>query len=156
MQLFCQRWSQYFIEYLQGIYLAQFFADLKKGNANQYLHHVDSDKLLICEIYAVAQNTTAPLADNNNIVTSKADAILNNLAVDRFSNINLEIEMNNLIHKLTLNTKVTRNFGLDQIRRSLFKTMKSFKYRLSQCWRKYKSIYNESIIYLSQISFRFS
>ena len=132
------------------------FADLKKGSANQYLHHVDSDKLLICEIYAVAQNATAPLADIDNIATSKADAILNNLAVDRFSNINLEIEMNDLIHKLTLNTKVTRNFGLDPIKRSLFKIMKSFKCRLSQCCRTYKSIYDESIIYLSQISFRFS
>ena len=32
-------------------------------------------------------------------------------------------------------------------------SLKSFKCRLSQYCRKYKSIYDESIIYLSQISF---
>ena len=35
-------------------------------------------------------------------------------------------------------------------------TIKSFKYRLSQCSRKYKGIYNESILYLSQIIFDFN
>ena len=107
--------------HLLGIYLVQLFDHLHKGYANQYLHHVESDKLLIFESYAVAQNTTAPLADIDNITTPKPDAVFNNLAVDQFSNKTLAIEMNDSIHKLTLNTKVTRNFGLNQIKRSLFK-----------------------------------
>ena len=107
--------------YLLGICLVQLFADLLKVCANQYLRHVDSDKLLICESYAVAQNTADLLADIDNIATPKADAVTNNFAVDQFSNITLEIEINDSIHKLMLNTKVTRNFGLDQIKRSLLK-----------------------------------
>ena len=104
-----------------GIYLVQFFADLHKVYANQHLHHVDSDKLIICESYAVTQNTADLLSDIDNIAIPKADAVINNLAVDQFSNIILEIEMNDSIHKLTLNTKATKFFDLDQIKRSLLK-----------------------------------
>ena len=53
--------------YLLGIYLVQLFADLHKVYANQYLHLIDCDKLLICESYAVAQNTADLLADIDNI-----------------------------------------------------------------------------------------
>ena len=66
------------------------FADLLKVYANQYLHHVDSDKLLVCESYAVAQNTADLLADIHNIATPNADAVINSLAVDQFSNITLQ------------------------------------------------------------------
>ena len=45
---------------------------------------------------------------------------------------------------------------LELIRSEISKELKSFKCRLSQYCRKYKSIYDEPIIYLSQISFCFN
>ena len=43
-----------------------------------------------------------------------------------------------------------------KINRKMLVTIKLIKCRLSQCCRKYKSIYHESMIYLSQIRFGFN
>ena len=76
--------------------------------------------------YAVAQNTADLLADIDNIATPKADAVINNLTVDQFSNITLEIEMNDSIHKVRLNTKATKNLGLDQIKEACWNARQKF------------------------------
>ena len=70
-------------------------------------------------------------------------------------------ELETLIEKLkmiasALITTITA-VRLEILMKTTLITMKSFKCRLSQCCRKYNVfIYDESVIYLSQISFRFN
>ena len=54
------------------------------------------------------------------------------------------------------NYDVCVQFPYLKINRKILMTIKSIKCRLSQYCRKYKSIYDESIIYLSQIRFGFN
>ena len=60
---------------LLGIYLIQLFTDIHPVFANNYLHKVDSDKLLVCEAYSVAQKTATILKDPA-LETLKADEII--------------------------------------------------------------------------------
>ena len=46
---------------------------------------MDSDKLLICEAYSVAQNTATILKDPG-MKSSKVDEVINKLSEDRFNN----------------------------------------------------------------------
>ena len=41
----------------EGLFTLELFADLHSVLANQYLHVVDSDKILSCEVYNVAHKT---------------------------------------------------------------------------------------------------
>ena len=60
---------------LLGIYLIQLFTYMLPVFANNYLHKVDSDKLLVCEAYSVAQKTATILKDPA-LKTLKADEII--------------------------------------------------------------------------------
>ena len=60
----------------------QLFADLYPVFAKKYLHFVDRDKVLACEISVVAKKTATKLLDNQNLQTPKADALVESLSVD--------------------------------------------------------------------------
>ena len=100
----------------------QLFADLHPIFASQYLHKVDNDSILICESYKVGKKTTVLLENIIELDTPEADAIINNLEVDQDSNVTVEVEMKGEMHKLTLNSKVTINFALDQVKDGLIKS----------------------------------
>ena len=71
----------------------QLFADLYPVSANKYLHCVNSHKMLACETFAVAKKTAVNLLDNQNLQTSKAEALVESLSVDSNQNIFLEFEV---------------------------------------------------------------
>ena len=116
------RFNQIYLLSLLGIFLEQLFADLHPVFANQYLHKVDSDSILICESYMIGKKTAVHLENITVLDTPKADAIINNMEVDQNSNITVEVEMKGELHKLTLNSKITRNVGLDQVKDGLIKS----------------------------------
>ena len=70
----------------------------------------------------VGKKTAVHLENITELDAPKADAIINNMEVDQNSNITVEVEMKGEMHKLTLNSKVTRNFGLDQVKDGLIKS----------------------------------
>ena len=63
---------------------------------------MDSDKLLACEAYLVAQKTAIVLKDPT-LKTTKADEIINNLSLDQFNNVVAKFDG----HQVTLNVKLT-------------------------------------------------
>ena len=86
------RFNQIYLLSLLGIFLEQLFADLHPVFANQYLHKVDSDSILICESYMVGNKITVLLENIIELDTPKADAIINNLGVDQNFNVTVEVE----------------------------------------------------------------
>ena len=70
----------------------------------------------------VGKKTAVHLENITELDAPKADAIINNMEVDQNSNITVEVEMKGEMHKLTLNSKITRNFGLDQVKDGLIKS----------------------------------
>ena len=70
-----------FILSAKGLFTLELFADLHPLFSNHYLHSVDSDKVLSCEVYAVARSTANKLVQPP-LTTPKADKIFNNLHID--------------------------------------------------------------------------
>ena len=117
-----------FIASPKGVYLIQLFADLQCIFTDSYLHHVDSDSVLICETYNVAQKTVQTLL-NEELKTPNADALLEGLHSDRNQNIMADIKMKDAVHTVTLNSKVTRGVTLDKVKEKLVKS----KMEILQC-----------------------
>ena len=98
----------------------QLFADLHPVFANKFLHCVDSDTILICEAYNVAEKTAnikAKIKDPALLKTPKADDFISNLDTDEFDKITVELRtQENNVHKLTLNSKITgRGNSLEKV-----------------------------------------
>ena len=87
-----------------GIYLLQLLADLHPGFANSYVHHVDSDDILVCEVYEVAQQT-ADKVTHPELSTPLTDSLFNSLSTD----FKVEFIVNNTNHSITLNRRVTKH-----------------------------------------------
>ena len=90
------------MQYIFDFCLNQIFADIHPVFTNNYLHKVDSDKLLVCEAYSVAQKTATILKDPA-LTTPKADEIISNLSLDQFNNVVAKCDE----HQVTLNVKLT-------------------------------------------------
>ena len=117
-----------FIASPKGVYLIQLFADLQCIFTDSYLHHVDSDSVLICETYNVAQKTVQTLL-NEELKTPNADALLEGLHSDRNQNIMADIKMKDAVHTATLNSKVNRGVTLNKVKEKLVKS----KIEILQC-----------------------
>ena len=117
-----------FIASPKGVYLIQLFADLQCIFTDSYLHRVDSDSVLICETYNVAQKTVQTLL-NEELKTPNADALLEGLHSDRNQNIMADIKMKDAVHTVMLNSKVTRGVTLDKVKEKLVKS----KMEILQC-----------------------
>ena len=65
---------------------------------------VDSDTILICEAYIVAEKTANIIKDSALLKTPKADDFISNLDTDELHNITVELRtQENNVLKLTLN-----------------------------------------------------
>ena len=85
----------------------QLFADLHRVFAKKFLHCDDSDTILICEAYNVAEKTANIIKDPALLKTPKADDFISNLDTDEFDKITVELRtQENNVHKLTLNSKI--------------------------------------------------
>ena len=108
--------------------MIQLFADLQYIFTDSYLHCVDSDSVLICEKYNVAQKTIQTIL-NEELETPNADALLEGLHSDQNQNITAVIKMKDAVHTVTLNNKVTRSVTLDKVNEKLVKSkMKILQY----------------------------
>ena len=67
----------------KGLFTLELFSDQHSIFANQYLHCVDSDRVLSCEVYAVAHRTAEKLIHT----TPKTDKIFNSLHLDQNNNV---------------------------------------------------------------------
>ena len=86
----------------------QLFGDLHPVFANKVLHSVDSDIILICEAYNVAEKAANIIKDRALLKTPKADDFISNLDAGKFYEITVELRtQGNNVHKLTLNSKIT-------------------------------------------------
>ena len=111
------------------MYLLQFFADLHDIFAEQYLHHVDNDNILICQVHHVAKKTTDRLGSDD-LKPKRADDFLNCLATDEFQNIAAEFWTKGGNHNITLNAKITdRGNSLDKVKEAYLKV----KTEILQC-----------------------
>ena len=117
-----------FIASPMGVHLIQLFADLQCIFTDSYLRGVDSDSVLICETYNVAQKTVQTLL-NEELKTPNADALLEGLHSDRNQNIMADIKMKDVVHTVTLNSKITRGVTLDKVKEKLVKS----KMEILQC-----------------------
>ena len=81
-----------FIASPKGVYLLQLFSDLHPVFPNRYLHQIDSDNVLICEVHCVAYGT-ASLLLHESLFTPLADALYNSLAEDQHGNITAEFDI---------------------------------------------------------------
>lgn len=86
--------------------MLQLFAGQHCTRANQYLHHVDSDNILISQVHHVAKKMTDRLGSDD-VKTKQADDFLNSLATDEFQNITSEFWTKDGNHNITLNAKIT-------------------------------------------------
>ena len=86
----------------------QLFADLHRVFAKKFLHCDDSDTILICEAYNVAEKTANIIKDPALLKTPKVDDFISDLDTDEFDNITVELRtQENNVLKLTLNSKIT-------------------------------------------------
>ena len=78
---------------------------------------VDSDTILICEAYNVAEKTANIIKDPALLKTPKADDFISNLDTDEFDNTKMELRtQENNVRKLTLNSKITgRENSLEKV-----------------------------------------
>ena len=86
-------------------------------NSTQSSHCVDSDTILICEAYNVAEKTANIIKDPALLKTPKADDFISNLDTDEFDNTKMELRtQENNVRKLTLNSKITgRENSLEKV-----------------------------------------
>ena len=92
------------IFFIIGLFMLQLFDDLHNVFAHNYLHRVDSDKVLICEVFAIARKAGDYLLSPD-LPTPKACEFNNNLLFDDHSNAVFNV--NNKKHQLRLNYRVT-------------------------------------------------
>ena len=112
-----------------GLYLFQLFADLLDIFANQYLHHVDNDNILIFQVHHVAKKANDRLGSND-LKTKRAGDFLNSLATDEFQNIRTEFWTKAGNHNITLNAKITgRGNSLVKVKEACLK----MKTEILQC-----------------------
>ena len=99
------------------VYLMQLFADLHRVFTNKFLHCVDSETILICEAYNVAEKTAKIIKDPALLKTPKADDFISNLDTDEFDDITVELwTQENNVHKQTLDSKITgRGNSLEKV-----------------------------------------
>ena len=111
------------------MYLLQLFADLHGIFANQYLHHVDNDNILICQVHHVTKKTTDRLGSDD-LKTKRDDDFLNSLATDEFLNITAEFWTKDGNHNITLNPTITgRGNSLVKVKEACLKV----KTEILQC-----------------------
>ena len=87
------------------MYQLQLFADLNDVFANKYLHTVDSDSILISEVYHIAATTCTKLEA---LKTKKADYFIANLEVDEYGNVSANFDLNGEVHTIRLNERIVR------------------------------------------------
>ena len=104
----------------KGIYTLALFADLYPVFADKFLHCVDSDTILSCEAFQVAEETALKLKDNA-LLTPKADAVLEGLSTDQHNNVIATFySANGNVHTHILNEKISaRNKTIDSIKEDL-------------------------------------
>ena len=73
--------------------MLQLFDDLHSIFANNYLHVVDSDKVLICEVYNIATQTSKLLLGPD-LKTPRADKFIENLMIDEHKNVKAAFDAN--------------------------------------------------------------
>ena len=101
--------------------MLQLFTDLHLVFTKNYLHCVDSDKILICEVHNATHHTAETLRDPS-IQTLLADSLYNSLFTDKNQNVHALLNLKGSLHSITLNAKVgTRGNSLHKIKESLLK-----------------------------------
>ena len=99
---------------LLGLLLLQLFDDLHAIFANNYLHLVDSDKVLICKVFNIAKQTSTYL-HGSNLKISKANKFFDKLMDDENKNVQVTVDVNGEEHTLSIKltgrgiTLATRN-----------------------------------------------
>lgn len=118
----------------KGLYTLELFADLHPIFADQYLHVVDSDRVLSCEVFSVAHKTALILIDPT-LSTPKADTIFSNLFTDEVNNVCVTLlqigadgEMNS--HTQILNEKLTRHKTFENVKEEVLTTKTNILKRL--------------------------
>ena len=69
-------WAEVFSVNTKALFLLELFADLHPIFANEYVHHVDSDSILVCEVTAVAEAVCERFNDLDTLPTPKSVAFL--------------------------------------------------------------------------------
>ena len=118
----------------KGLYTLELFADLHPIFANQYLHVVDSDKILSCEVHDVAHRTAKKLIDPS-LSTPKAENIFANLTVDTANNVCVSLLQSGVDgevarHTHKLNEKITRHKTFQDIKDRILTTRTNILKRL--------------------------
>ena len=111
-----------FILSAKGLFISELFSDLQSIFANKYLHCVDSDRVLSCEVYAVAHRTAKNLI-HPTLPTPTADKIFNSSHLDHNNNVLVTLEDplgSQTTH--TLNEKLIRHYNLQTIKENLLET----------------------------------
>ena len=88
-----------------GLFLLRLFDDLHLVFANIYIHRLDSDHVLLCEVFIIAHQT-AKLLPSSDLKTPKSDYFLENVMVDQNNNVHTVFEVNSEQHVITLSAKL--------------------------------------------------
>ena len=141
----------------KGLYTLELFADLHPIFANQYLHAVDSDKVLGCEVHDIAHKTANKLVDPS-LSTPKADIIFNSLSVDNNNNVCVTLLAGGVTtdddgeadvpqqHTHILNEKLTRHRTFQSVKDGLKTTRENILKRLHD--NIVDQVSDDSIFYL--------
>ena len=84
-------------------------ADIHPIFANKYLHKVDSDEILICEVHKIDKNISEVFAGD--LHTPKADEVLDSMCWDQNGNICVTVDVKGEHHKITTNFKKSRKYS---------------------------------------------
>ena len=126
----------------------QLFADLNLVFANKFLHCVESDTILICEAYNVAEKTANIIKDPALLKTPKADDFISNLDTGEVDNTKMELRtQENNVCKLTLNSKI---IGRENSLEKVFVIFTS-PLRLRKTWKDI--LYNNLLVILFRLYF---
>ena len=100
--------------------MLQLMHDLHPLFTYSFLHCVDSDKILSCEVFQIAEKTAMAL-ESPNLATPMAMMIHDGLSEDAETNdVTATItKEDDSIHTFTLMTKVTRHNTLEKIKQDL-------------------------------------
>ena len=107
-----------------GVYQLQLFADIHTTYADYYLHQVDSDTILICECYDIAQKVAEKFDQGDVFPTPRADNFRDTLTLDDFRNIIGKLKVDDNTHTFTLNKRLTKNQNLETVKDDLLKAKK--------------------------------
>ena len=78
---------------------------------------MDSDEILICEVYKVAKNMSELFSEH--LATPKADKVLDTMVCDGNGNIQVVLFANSEPHTVTTNCKTTRHHSFDKVKDEL-------------------------------------